>query len=121
MKSWIECNARRLAVALAVGGCVLALSGCGSSDNVASPAPVDYAALCTKINGQQFNGITVTATSRIAAAGGNPGYCKVSATGAASTTLDIEVDLPDNWSKRLLQQGGGGFLGGEPTHAKPPP
>ncbi|CAE6845751.1 Mono(2-hydroxyethyl) terephthalate hydrolase [Paraburkholderia aspalathi] len=115
MKSWIECNARRLVVALAVGGCVLALSGCGSSDNVASPAPVDYAALCTKINGQQFNGITVTATSRIAAAGGNPGYCKVSATGAASTTLDIEVDLPDNWSKRLLQQGGGGFDGSIPT------
>lgn len=121
MKSWIESNAMRLAIALAVGGCLPAFLGYGNAEaagSLAAPAalkPLDYATQCTKINGQQFNGITVTTSLRIAAAGGNPAYCKISATGAANTQLDIEVDLPDNWSNRLLHQGGGGFDGSIPT------
>jgi len=35
--------------------------------------------------------------------------------------MDIEVWLPDNWQKRLLHLGGGGFDGTIPFYSTPPP
>ncbi|MFL9886733.1 tannase/feruloyl esterase family alpha/beta hydrolase [Paraburkholderia agricolaris] len=104
------------ALILAGGFFAAILTGCGNSVDSSSSKPlIDYATLCSAINGKQFNGIVVTETKRITQSGSVPGYCKVSATGASGTNLDIEVDLPDNWSNRLVHAGGGGFDGGIPT------
>ncbi|KVS75506.1 tannase/feruloyl esterase family alpha/beta hydrolase [Burkholderia cepacia] len=120
MDRWNRWKAARVVAALAAASCVFGLAGCDdteSSNPVSSsaPVPVDYGARCTGLSGRQFAGIAVTASVRTAPASGVPGYCKVSATGANGTTLDIEVDLPDNGSNRLLHQGGGGFDGSIPT------
>ncbi|MGH8778514.1 tannase/feruloyl esterase family alpha/beta hydrolase [Paraburkholderia sp.] len=122
MDTWIKWSAVRFMFALAAGGSVFGLAGCGDTETAAAPVPVvDYAARCTRLGGQQFNGIAVTSSVRTAPVNGTsgtpgtPGYCKVTATGASGTQLDIEVDLPDNWSNRLLHQGGGGFDGSIPT------
>jgi feruloyl esterase len=48
----------------------------------------------------------------IPADGDIPAYCKVTATAGLQT--DIEVRLPDNWQKRYLHIGGGGFDGSVP-------
>jgi feruloyl esterase len=57
----------------------------------------------------------VTDTKRIEANGAlnSAGMCQVSRTRAPY--LDIEVDVPDNWTGRLLHQGGGGFDGSIPS------
>lgn len=39
--------------------------------------------------------------------------------GTRAPYLDIEVDVPDNWSGRLWQQGGGGFDGAVPSAVLP--
>ena len=116
MNTRIKTNNSRPWLLLVAIVCTVILPGCNGGDTPASAAAVvNYAALCTTMNGKQIDGISVTATTRIAPAGNVPGYCKVSATGASGTELDIEVDLPDNWSNRLLQEGGGGFDGSIPT------
>jgi len=67
------------------------------------------------LNGQTLGEVTVTATQRHEAVAnvGDAGFCKVS--GTRAPYLDIEVDVPDNWSGRLFHQGGGGFDGTIPT------
>lgn len=61
--------------------------------------------------GKTFASASVTAANRIEgdAALGTTGMCQVLATRAPY--LDIEVVVPDNWSGRYYQQGGGGFDG----------
>lgn len=93
---------------------LLALPGCGS-DSVQSFSALDNSTKCAEIDGQTIGGIKVTSSQRIQASGNLPAYCKVTATGANGTTLDIEVDLPDNYASRLFHQGGGGFDGKVPT------
>lgn len=102
-------NAIGIALALGIG---LTLSECGGGDGqpeASTVAAVDYTAACATLQGRAIGGASITAVKRIEAAGGLPGYCKVSAT--SGTLLDIEVDLPDNWTGRLMHQGGGGFDG----------
>ncbi|MES2944647.1 MAG: tannase/feruloyl esterase family alpha/beta hydrolase [Pseudomonadota bacterium] len=66
---------------------------------------------CTGLKGQTLNGVLVTDTRRLEAKAGvnNAGMCQV--LGTRAPYLDIEVTVPDNWSGRLYQQGGGGFDG----------
>lgn len=102
-------NVVGIALVLAIG---LTLSACGGDDGqpaASTVAAVDYTAACASLQGKAIGGASITAAKRIEAAGGLPGYCKVSAT--SGTMLDIEVDLPDNWTGRLMHQGGGGFDG----------
>lgn len=101
--------------------CIAAfISGCGGSGGSDSPAIVpmtaaQLTATCSSLNGRIFAGVTVTSTKRIEANAtiNESGFCQVLAT--RSPYLDIEVDVPDNWSGRLWHQGGGGFDGTIPT------
>lgn len=98
------------AIALTLTAC-----GGGSGDALLPPpsndlTPTQLAANCTALKGQVIAGVTVTGTSR-AEAGGNltSGVCQV--LGTRAPYLDIEVDVPDNWSGRIFHQGGSGFDG----------
>ena len=114
-------NPSRSAAAIATACITCFVAACGNDDGP-PPAPVAAAptrealtATCNGLRGQVFAGVTVTATRRVEADGAAvpAGLCQVSATRAPF--LDIEVDVPDNWSGRLLHQGGGGFDGTIPT------
>ena len=96
------------------------LSGCGGSDDIqpivsTGPTVQQLTATCTGLTGKTIAGVTVTGAARIEANGAvNPaGLCQV--TGTRAPYLDIEVDVPDNWSGRLYHQGGGGFDGSVPS------
>jgi feruloyl esterase len=85
---------------------ILVVSGCAGN----SPTPsVPLATTCTNLAGTTINDVTITSTKWLEASGGNPAFCQVNATRAPY--LDIEVDMPENWSGRLWQQGGGGLDG----------
>ncbi|QFZ84068.1 tannase/feruloyl esterase family alpha/beta hydrolase [Variovorax paradoxus] len=81
------------------------------TDPNALPSVDALKATCTSIVGKTFASATVTAANRIEgdASLGTTGMCQVLATRAPY--LDIEVVVPDNWSGRYYQQGGGGFDG----------
>ncbi|WP_345817503.1 tannase/feruloyl esterase family alpha/beta hydrolase (plasmid) [Paraburkholderia sp. PREW-6R] len=98
----------------------LFLSACGSSIDhppaqPASPTVAQLTATCAALTGQVLAGVTVTSATRIEAITNvtTAGICKVS--GTRAPYLDIEVDVPDNWSGRYWQNGGGGFDGTIPT------
>lgn len=95
--------------------CSVFLAACGGGDGAIGTVAKSNASKCTTLNGQTIGGIQITATTRTEASGDVPAYCKVSAAGVHGTTLDIEVDLPDNYANRLFHQGGGGFDGTIPT------
>ncbi|HZZ13334.1 MAG TPA: tannase/feruloyl esterase family alpha/beta hydrolase [Paraburkholderia sp.] len=111
-RKWITRSALAWSVAAL---CSTLVTACGSDDLSAPTAAQHNAAQCVSLNGQTVGGIQITATKRTEASGTVPAYCKVSATGAHGSTLDIEVDLPDNYANRLFHQGGGGFDGVIPT------
>lgn len=110
---------------------VLLLSACGSDVSSEPPVPIvqasptptptptatptAFAANCTALLGKVVGGATITAVTRVEAnvVANAAGLCSVKATRAPF--LDMEVDLPDNWSGRLLQQGGSGFDGSIPS------
>ena len=91
----------------------LGVAACGGSDDSPEPPAPDpviaLTATCSSLNGQIVAGVTVTATKRVAASGSQTGMCQV--LGTRAPFLDIEVTVPDTWSGRLYQQGGGGFDG----------
>ncbi len=79
------------------------------------PSVSTLMATCKSMKGQTFGGVTVTDAQRIEA---NPtthsaGFCQITAT--SKPYLDMEVDVPDNWSGRLWHQGGSGFDGVVPS------
>jgi hypothetical protein len=90
----------------------LSVAACGGDDDEPAPDPVvALTAACSSLNGQVVAGVTVTQTRRIEAnpAVNSAAMCQV--LGTRAPFLDIEVVVPDNWSGRLFQQGGGGFDG----------
>ncbi len=99
------------------------LSGCsddgdgGSSPPAATSLPSAAAlkATCGSLAGSTIAGVTVTSAVRVEPIGNvsTAGLCKVS--GTRAPFLDIEVDVPDNWSGRYFQNGGGGFDGTIPS------
>ncbi|MFT4066496.1 tannase/feruloyl esterase family alpha/beta hydrolase [Paraburkholderia sp.] len=95
----------------------LLVAACGGSVEVNSPAPTtaQLTATCSALKGQTLAGVTITAATRIEPISNvtTAGICKVS--GTRAPFLDIEVDVPDNWSGRYWQSGGGGFDGTIPS------
>ena len=96
------------AVALVLTGCG---GGGGGSAALAPPTIAELRASCADLRGKTLEGVTVTNTVRIEATSGvnASGLCQV--LGTRAPYLDIEVTVPDGWSGRLFQQGGGGFDG----------
>ena len=75
------------------------------------PTPEALRASCAALKGQVVEGVTVTDTKRFEANQSTvpAGFCQV--LGTRAPYLDMEVVLPDDWSGRYWQQGGGGFDG----------
>lgn len=99
-------------------GVAAGLVACGGGSDGPAPAPsaggsteASLTATCTGLKGQTIDGVLVTDTKRMPAKAGviDTGTCQV--LGTRAPFLDIEVTVPDNWSGRLYQQGGGGFDG----------
>ena len=84
----------------------LLLVGCGDHSVTPSIPPTTT---CADLNGISMDDVTITSTKWYEATGGNPAFCQVNAT--RPPYLDMEIYLPENWSGRLWQQGGGGFDG----------
>ena len=85
---------------------VLVVLGCAGNSSISS---TQIAITCTNLAGKTIDDVTITSTKWFEASGGNSAFCQVNATRAPY--LDIEIDVPDNWSGRLWQQGGGGLDG----------
>lgn len=74
---------------------------------------------CTDLALQPYGGATITSAAMVPANGATPAYCSVTATAEEQT--DIVVWMPDNWQKRFLHLGGGGFDGITPFDPTFPP
>lgn len=98
---------------LAIGVTAAALTACGGGDD-RSTTPVKAVMACGDLAGQILGNVQVTAAAPVAAAGSVPAYCKVTGT-EIGTQHDIEVRLPETWTQRFVQQGGGGFDGRIPA------
>ena len=86
------------------------LVSCGDD----SPAPpIPYATICDDLNGTTIGDVTITSTQWYEASEDKPAFCQVNAT--RPPFLDMEIDVPENWSGRLWQQGGGGLDGEIPS------
>ena len=68
---------------------------------------------CQTLVSLDLPGAVITSATQVAAAGATPAYCRVFATVAPET--DIELRLPDGWHQRLLHAGGNGFDGTIPN------
>ena len=88
----------------------MAVVGCGGGAD-APTAAASPSAACSSLNGTTIAGVLITATNRFEATAGvtTAGVCQV--LGTRAPFLDIEVVVPDTWSGRMFQQGGGGFDG----------
>jgi len=103
---------------LVLASAVLALT-CRAAGAQTAPAVA-----CESLAGRELADVRITSAAEVAAANGNPSHCKVLGT-QNGTEHDIEALLPDSWSGRLYQQGGGGFDGQireplSPAHAAAP-
>lgn len=107
---------RSLMRAGAAAGLVMALAaGCAPSpselEQGAPSTPSATPSQCAELSGKVVGGVSITSAKHVDRdeKGISAGFCQVS--GHRAPLLDIEVDLPDDWSGRLYQQGGGGFNG----------
>ena len=83
------------------------LLGCGGSDDAS------FASACTGLVDQTIGGAKINSAQVQAGDATTPEQCVVQATVAPE--LDIEMRMPANWSRRLVQSGGGGFDGTIPN------
>lgn len=127
----IPLSARRLPAILATCVTAAVLSACGGGGqdellvtpgtenppevptDTRSTSPVTAVMACGDLAGQTFGNVQVTAASTVAATDTRPAYCKVNGT-EVGTQHDMEVRLPETWTQRFVQQGGGGFDGSIP-------
>ncbi len=87
---------------------LLYLPGCTTLSS-SSPTRAQLKVTCSAIAGRTIGDVTVTSTTWFDESATTPPFCKVN--GTRAPYLDIEVDLPNSWSGRLWQQGGGGLDG----------
>jgi len=90
----------------------------------AARAQIAPGVACESLAGRELADVKITSAAKVDAANGEPAYCKVLGT-QNGTEHDIEALLPESWSGRLYQQGGGGFDGQlreplSPMHAAAP-
>jgi len=85
-------------------------AGLFSSSLLAGPGNI---ASCTGLTSLQIPNTTITSAAYVAPTASLPGYCRVLATVAPQT--DVEVRLPDTYANRYLHFGGGGFDGRIPN------
>jgi len=88
---------------------IAALPAVGFGNGVGETSLVPVSG-CEALAGREIAHTLVTAARRVAAAYTLPGHCAVSAT-EIGTEHDMKAILPDQWSRRLYQLGGGGFDG----------
>jgi hypothetical protein len=103
-----------MATALCAAVCILAIfvfPHAARAGEIALPGIAALKTTCASLPGKTIAGVTVTAAVRFEAVANvaPAGLCRVS--GTRAPFLDIEVDVPDDWSGRLFQVGGGGFDG----------
>ncbi|WP_244099232.1 tannase/feruloyl esterase family alpha/beta hydrolase [Burkholderia ambifaria] len=86
------------------------LTACGGGSESTSITPIVSAQqACDSLGGKSVGGATVTAATIVGATATVPAYCKISAT--ISPSLNLELDLPNNWNGKLVYEGGGGYDG----------
>ena len=91
----------------------------GHSTAIATPANLPDAAqlqkICRDLSGQTISGATIIKTENIEPSPltGNQGLCRIS--GTQAPFLDIQVVVPELWSGRFFQPGGGGLDGRIPS------
>jgi hypothetical protein len=98
---------------VAISVTAAALTACGGGDE-RSTDPIKAAIACGDLAGQTIGNVQVTAAVPVAATGTLPAFCKVNGT-EIGTQHDMEVRLPETWTQRFVQQGGGGFDGSIPA------
>ena len=76
-------------------------------------SPVFTPSDCASLVGLSLPNAAITAATSVPASGSAPGYCRVLATAAFET--DIEVRMPETWHARLLHVGGVGLDGAIPN------
>lgn len=105
---------------IAIGVTAAVVSACGGggggadADDARSTDPVKAVISCSSLVGQTIGNVQVTTAAPVASTASVPAYCKVNGT-EAGTQHDIEVRLPETWTQRFVQQGGGGFDGSIPA------
>ena len=87
---------------------LLFLPGC-SGLSTPSTTQAQLKATCSVMAGTTIGDVTVTTTTWFDETATAPAFCKVN--GTRAPYLDIEVDVPEGWSGRLWQVGGGGLDG----------
>jgi len=97
---------KRMMLVVVLAFLVFGLSGCGGNSSTPS---VPLAMTCANLMDTAIADVTITSTQWHEASGDYPAFCQVN--GTRPPYLDIEIDVPENWSGRLWQQGGGGFDG----------
>lgn len=85
----------------------LMLAACASIGSSATEQPV---LACVNLLDTNFKNAVVTAARAVPATDQLPGYCEVLAT-EIGTSHDMKALLPETWSRRFYQQGGGGMDG----------
>ena len=85
------------------------LSACGGGETSSTPSVVTAAQACANLSGKTIGSAAISSATLVEASDSNSKYCKVSATIAPS--LDMELDIPDNWNGKMLYIGGGGYDG----------
>ncbi|NML27465.1 tannase/feruloyl esterase family alpha/beta hydrolase [Zoogloea dura] len=86
------------------------LSACGGGGGSSSaPAIVSAAQACANLSGKKIGAAVVSSATIVEANNSIPRYCRVSAT--IAPTLDVELEIPDNWNGKMLYIGGGGYDG----------
>lgn len=98
---------------VALGVSAAFLAGCGGGDD-RSTEVVKAVLACGDLAGKTLGGVQITAAVSVPATATLPTFCKVNGT-EIGTEHDIEVRLPEMWTQRFVQQGGGGFDGSIPA------
>jgi hypothetical protein len=103
------------AVGLVTSATLVSLLAIGVPPADAADAPGTRlpAVACHTLTSLDLPGASIASATVVAEAGATPAYCRVIATVAPET--DIELRLPEVWHERLLHVGGSGFDGSIPN------
>jgi feruloyl esterase len=95
-------------------GTLLAAIWAGSVSGAQPATAANSAAACTALAGStNFAQMQVAHSAVVPAANGLPSYCEVQAVirPVAGSQIGVVYRLPDNWNRKVLSLGGGGWMG----------